>query len=87
MTKIVDTQYWLAELDVHGNPTLTDGAHDDTDGANEALYLYKRLGFYKEDVRYAIAKIEIMDVEDKAFKINEDAAESCKEMLDLYKRS
>ena len=48
MTKIVDTQYWLAELDVHGNPTLTDGAHDDTDGANEALYLYKRLGFYKE---------------------------------------
>lgn len=26
-------QYWLAELDVHGNPKLIDGAHDSADGA------------------------------------------------------
>ncbi len=30
-------QYWLAELDQHGNPTLIDGSHETAEGAKQDL--------------------------------------------------
>jgi hypothetical protein len=37
-------QFWLAEIDQHGNPTLHDGSHADRAGVEQAAYLLTRLG-------------------------------------------
>lgn len=50
------TQWWLAELDMHGNPKLTDGAHSVRAGAEKALTLMQRLGLAK-DRHFAIAEV------------------------------
>jgi hypothetical protein len=59
---IVEYQYWLAELDVHGNPTLVDGAHDAVSGVHRAMELYKALGFAKNR-KFAIAKVYLEKID------------------------
>jgi len=78
-------QFWLVELDKYDNPDLIDGSHSDYDGANEALYLRKRMGFYKKDKRYAVARIELLECTDKKYEVNEEAISNCNEMLDNYR--
>jgi hypothetical protein len=59
------TQYWLAALDDYHNAKLTDGPHEDEAGVREALYILQRLGLDKHEygTEYAIAKVELFDVE------------------------
>lgn len=61
-------QYWLAELDMHGNPKLVDGAHEDRAGAVEARRLYRKLhseGFLGHKIGeepkhgFAVARVEL----------------------------
>lgn len=52
------TQWWLAELDTYGNPTLSDGSHRDRAGAEKALTILRRLGLAK-DKRFAIAEVRL----------------------------
>jgi len=80
----MNTQYWLVELDQHGNPDLIDGSHDDRKGADEALYLRKRIGFFDKDKRYAIAKIELSEPDNEVHDINDEAADACRDMVDRY---
>lgn len=56
----METQFWIAELDQHGNPTLVDGAHSDAEGANQAAFLIQamRLGPPR---RFAAAKVELSE--------------------------
>lgn len=54
------SQWWLAELDIHGNPKLIDGAHYDREGAEKALVIFRRLGLIK-DRRFAIVEVMIME--------------------------
>ena len=69
-----DVQFWLAELDRHGNPTLVDGAHSDRDGAEEALTLRKRLAMLNtEGKRYAIAEVRLSKPTGNHGPINEEA--------------
>jgi hypothetical protein len=56
-----NTQWWLAELDIHGNPTLIDGAHSNRAGANRAAYIIKSLGLGSQDRRFAVAKVELSE--------------------------
>lgn len=65
-------QWWLTKLDVHGNPTLVDGAHRDRAAVEQAAYLLGRLGLSK-GAKYACARVEITDVEAKSHGSNEDA--------------
>ena len=67
------TQYWLAELDRYGNPTLTDGAHGDVAGANKAMYLIESMGLKKPGVRYAVAKVELTEPEPNGSTVNHSA--------------
>jgi len=68
------TQYWLAELDKYGNPTLLDGAHTDREGAEEAMTLFKCLPMIKTEGRtFAIAKVELSEPTGKHGELNEEA--------------
>ena len=78
-------QYWLAEVDKYGTGWMKDGPHDTEDGAQGAYYLFKRMGFAQGN-QYAIAKVELLPVIEKTFSVNEDAIDSCNEMLDKYGR-
>lgn len=68
----VSVQWWLAELDQHGNPKLTDGPHDDRGGVEQAAYLLWRLGLVRGR-RFACARVELGDVEAKSHGTNEEA--------------
>lgn len=63
-------QWWLAEVDTHGNPKLVDGAHADRSGADQAMVLYQRLGFAKGK-QFKVARIELSYPQPAA--VNEDA--------------
>lgn len=68
-------QWWLAELDQYGNPTLIDGMHPDLAGANRAFYIYRAFSFTKGE-HYAVAKVELFEpVADKA-GVNHEAVET-----------
>lgn len=55
-------QFWLVKLDRHGNPTLSDGPHEDREGAEHALCLYKALScIITEGLTFAIAEITITE--------------------------
>ncbi len=83
----VDVQYWLVELDMHGNPELIDGSHDSRENADRALYLRKRLGFYTPVKRYAIARIEITKPDNAIHNdINETAAGEMRDKIREYKK-
>jgi hypothetical protein len=66
------TQWWLAELDMHGNPKLTDGAHSVRAGAEKALTLMQRLGLAK-DRHFAIAEVRLTEPTGKHGQVNEEA--------------
>jgi hypothetical protein len=67
-------QFWLAELDRYGNPTLVDGAHSERDGAEEALTLRKRLPMLSTGgKRYAIAEVHLSEPTGEHGPLNEDA--------------
>lgn len=72
MNDLRSPQFWLAEIDQHGNPTLHDGSHDDRAGVEQAAYLLTRLGFSKGK-RYACAEVILTEVEAKPHGANEDA--------------
>lgn len=72
----MDTQFWLAELDKHGNPKLVDGAHSDRAGAEEALTLFTSmscLGLSTEGRRYAIAEVNLSEPTGEHKPANQDA--------------
>lgn len=65
-------QWWLAELDVHGNPKLVDGPHGTRAGADRAAYLYARFGFALGG-RYAVARVDLSAANPKSTGVNEEA--------------
>ena len=86
MRALPDVQWWLAELDVHGNPTLIDGAHDDRQGADQAAYLIRSIGLGGGKVRnFAVARVELTEVDEHNHGVvNKDAIAACKMMVDTY---
>ena len=70
--KIISPQFWLAELSIHGNPTLVDGAHSSREGVEKALHLFKSFGFAKDRI-FACAEVIVTEVEAKPHGANEDA--------------
>ena len=66
------TQWWLAELDMHGNPRLTDGAHGQRAGAEEALTLIQRMGLANER-RFAIAEVRLTEPTGEHGPLNDEA--------------
>lgn len=71
----MNTQFWLARLDRHGNPTLVDGAHERRSGVEKAMYLFTRLNLSKGE-SYACAEVIITPVEAKSHGANEEAIET-----------
>ena len=67
-----NVQWWLAELDQHGNPTLSDGVHSDRAGADHAFYLHRALGLGKGK-RWAVARVELSEPVANADGVDEDA--------------
>lgn len=69
----MNPQYWLASLDVHGNPTLVDGAHSERAGADRAMYLIRHMGLAPPGVRYAVARVELSEPQPSAKGVNQQA--------------
>lgn len=65
-------QWWLAELDRYGNPTLIDGMHSDRAGVERAAELYDKLSsgnnFLGRKITdrpehgFAVARVELSDL-------------------------
>ncbi len=72
MSNLHTPQFWLAELDQHGNPTLTDGPHADRAGVEKALYIIKRLELTRGRV-FACAEIHLTDVSAQRHNTSERA--------------
>ena len=70
--RTIGEQWWLAELDPHGNPSLIDGAHSSRDGADQAKYLFDRLGF-SGDRRLVVARVTLSEVKPSSKGVNEEA--------------
>lgn len=70
-----ETQWWLATLDRHGNPTLCDGAHSHRAGADRAAYLVERLRLQlgRPSERYAVVRLEIYAPQPNADGVDEGA--------------
>lgn len=76
------TQYWLAELDKHGNSTLIDGPHDDRSGAEEALTLMQKLNCISTDGReFAIGKLVLTPPTGEHGPVNESAIDTLNNTL------
>ena len=65
-------QWWLAELDQYGNPTLIDGAHGQRAGADQAFYLHSALGLAGSR-KYAVARVELSEPVANGSNVNHDA--------------
>lgn len=78
--------YWLAELDVHGNPTLVDGSHSERSGAERAYYLYQQLGYAGGVKRFAVARVEISEVTANAEGVDQESLGIVKATLDQYRK-
>jgi hypothetical protein len=73
----IRVQFWLAELDRYGNPTLIDGAHSERGGAEEALTLRKRLPMLNtEGRRFAIAEVRLSEPSGEHGPLNEEALQA-----------
>ena len=81
-----DVQWWLAELDQWGNPTLIDGAHSERQGADQAAYLIRSIGLGGGKVRrFAVARVELTEVDEHNHGIvNREAIADCKMMVDRF---
>lgn len=67
-------QFWLAELDSHGNPELIDGPHGGRSGAEEALTLRNRLPMLSTEGRsFAIAEVHLSEPTGLHDPLNEGA--------------
>lgn len=53
-------QFWLAEIDMHGNPKLIDGAHSTRGGAEKAKALFDGLGLSGAR-EFAVAEIRLSE--------------------------
>jgi len=73
MSKLGPPQYWLAELSVHGNPTLIDGPHSLRQGANKAAYLIQAMRLGKPDRVFAVARVELTECVPSSKGVNEKA--------------
>lgn len=80
--EVTDVQWWLAELDQHGNPKLSDGAHSERAGADRAMYLIKNLGLDNKGKRWAVARVELSEPRPSADGVNHDAVSACRAMVD-----
>lgn len=80
------TQWWLAKLDRYGNPTLVDGMHSERDGADQAFYLYQRLGYTNENSRYAVCRVELFDPCPNKEGVDEEALGICAALLANYRK-
>jgi hypothetical protein len=70
----MSVQFWLAELDQYGNPTLIDGAHSDAEGANQAAYLIQAMNLGGNHPRkFAVARVELSECVPTASGVNLDA--------------
>ena len=65
-------QWWLARLDQYGNPTLTDGAHSDRAGADQAAYLIAAMNLGPGE-KYAVARVELTEPRPSADGVNQEA--------------
>jgi hypothetical protein len=79
---VTSVQWWLAELDQHGNPKLSDGAHSERAGADKAMYLIKNLGLDNKGKRWAVARVELSEPQPSADGVNHDAVSACRAMVD-----
>jgi hypothetical protein len=80
MSKKLGVQYWLVELDKHGNPTLVDGSHETAEGANQAAYLIRSMRLGPQDRTFAVAKIELTECVPSSKGVNHDAIRTINEM-------
>ena len=80
--EVTGVQWWLAELDQHGNPKLSDGAHSERAGADKAMYLIKNLGLDNKGKRWAVARVELSEPRPSADGVNHDAVSACRAMVD-----
>ncbi|MBR8073512.1 hypothetical protein KDX14_28700 [Burkholderia cenocepacia] len=80
--EVTSVQWWLAELDQHGNPKLSDGAHSERAGADKAMYLIKNLGLDNKGKRWAVARVELSEPRPSADGVNHDAVSACRAMVD-----
>jgi hypothetical protein len=70
----MEVQYWLAEIDQHGNPKLIDGAHANAQGANRAAWLIKAMNLGGDRPRqFAIARVELSECVPTAAGVNLEA--------------
>lgn len=68
----MSTQWWLAQLDPYGNPTLVDGAHRDRAGAEKAATIIRRLGLSQGKV-YSIAEVRLSELTGEDSPVDERA--------------
>jgi hypothetical protein len=73
MSELRTPQYWLAELDRYGNPTLIDGSHHDAEGANQAAYLIRSMRLGRQDRKFAVAKVELTECIPSSKGVNHEA--------------
>ncbi len=72
--QVMEVQFWLAELDQHGNPKLIDGAHSNAEGANRAAYLIKAMNLGGNQPRnFAVARVELSECVPTAAGVNLEA--------------
>lgn len=70
-----DLQWWLAELDAHGNPRLVDGAHATREGADRAAYLIAAMNLASPGTRYAAARVELSEPQPSSKGVNHAAVD------------
>jgi hypothetical protein len=66
----MEIQYWLAEIDQHGNPKLIDGAHGDPQGPANARFLIESMHLGEPGRKFATAKVELSPCVPSAAGIN-----------------
>lgn len=69
------TQWWLAELDRHGNAKLCDGAHQKREGAEKAATILRRLGL-DGNRKFAVAEVRLTDLTGKHDPVNDEAIDT-----------
>ena len=78
-------QWWLAELDQHGNPKLIDGSHSDRAGADQAAYIIGALGLGGTNRRFAVARVELSEVLPNSAGVNHEAVATMAPLVAAYK--
>jgi len=75
---MTETQFWLAELDQYGNPTLVDGAHSKPEDVQKARFLIESMKLGKPNRKFAIAKVELSECIPSNKGVNMDAIQTIK---------